>query len=470
MKTEPKYLKLQSDLKRKIAGGVYRPGQKLPSVRQMAREHRLGLITVIRAYEDLKAEGWLESNERSGFFVRLQSSESPSSPLTRPRLGRYQGDVQTQVIEANRDPKLIPFGGASLHSSLLPTGDLRRCLARTSRRKGNAFFAYEPLGGTEELRREIVRRATNWGAEFSVDQCLVTSGATEALAVAIRAITKPGDSVAVESPTYFGLLTVLHLLGRKIVEVPTDPLTGMDVQHLEDLFRSKTVQACALIPNFQNPTGALMPDAAKQSVAELARRYQIPVVECDTSGDLYLDGARPRPIQCFEAEWVLSVQSFSKLVAPGLRVGYLAPGRFLKEAREIKRGLSLATSSGPQLALAEFIREGSYDKHLRRLRSHFRRTLPQWHSLVAESFPAETRVSRPAGGYLLWVQLPGKASGKALWEKAIQAGISISPGELFSLTGKYGDYIRLNCAVPLEGKSRLAMEKVGHWAARPSLG
>lgn len=462
-----KYLNLFNELKSRIQGGVYLPGQKMPSMRKMAREQHLGLITVIRAYEDLKAEGWLDSHPRSGYFVRLPAVDPPGSPLSRPKVGRFQGELQSQVIEANRDPKLIPLGGSSLDPSLLPIQDLQRCLGRVARRKGPAFFGYETLGGTIELRREIVRRATLWGAPFSVEDTIVTNGGTEALATAVRAITKPGDPVAVESPTYFGVLSILHLLGRQIVEIPTDPLRGIHVQQLEEVFRKKKARAAVLIPNFQNPTGALMPDSAKESVADIAHRHQCPIVECDTSGDLYLEGARPRPIQCFDHDGlILSVQSFSKLVAPGLRVGYLTPGRFLTEARTIKRALSLATSTGPQLTLAEFLREGGYDRHLRRLRHHFRTSIPLWHELVINAFPPGTKVSRPAGGYLLWIQLPAGANGTALWDKALKAGISISPGELFSLTGRYGDYIRLNCTLPVDSKARAAVDRLGQLSHR----
>ncbi|MBI3558705.1 MAG: PLP-dependent aminotransferase family protein, partial [Deltaproteobacteria bacterium] len=261
---------------------------------------------------------------------------------------------------------------------------------------------------------------------------------------------------------YFGTLWALEKMGMKIVEVPTAADVGVRVDDLEHLFKHGRVKAAVLHPNFQNPLGSVMPDEAKIRVAGLAKRYRVPVIEADTTADLYVSGSRPKPIQAFDrSDWVLSYGSFSKLVAPGFRMGYLAPGRFIREAEESLRAISLATATGPQLTLAKFMRDGGYESHLRRLRKHFQIQLPRAVRALGEAMPPHTRIGRPQGGYLLWLQLPRGVSSIEVWRLALREGISVTPGSLFSTTERYGSYLRLNLGLAWSAKVESAIRSLG---------
>jgi DNA-binding transcriptional MocR family regulator len=460
-----KYAQVYQAMREKIAGGTYRPGEKLPSLRQLSQSLKIALITVQRAYAELEAEGLISAVPRSGYRVAVPVSfgEKPRNPLARPlKVDGFGSDFLSSVTAHNRNPKLLGLGGASMARELLPLRHLAECSRQVLRESFEQTILYEPWLGNLELKREIAKRNQRWRGESSLQECLITSGGTEALFLALRSVTRPGDLVAVESPTYFGLLRMLKALSLRVIELPTEAATGMRLDLLEPLLRRREVKACVLIPNFQNPLGSLMPEESKRKIVEMAEAKGIPLLEMETCADIFLSGERPLPLQAYARNGgVLSCISYSKLIAPGYRIGVLQPGRFLAEAAAWKASSTLASPSFPQLVLARFFRYGLADRHFQRLRSFFQLQIPRMIDLLLRELPPGARVSQPQGGYLLWVELPQAYSGRELFQQAVSKGISLTPGEIFSSSGRYGNFIRLNCGLAWDDRLISAVGTLG---------
>jgi DNA-binding transcriptional MocR family regulator len=321
--------------------------------------------------------------------------------------------------------------------------------------------------GLEELRRQIARRALSSGCNLSADDVLITNGAMEALNIAIRAVAGPGDVVAVEGPTYFGILQALESLRIRAVEIATHPATGIDPNSLEMAVRKHRVKACLVMANCHNPLGCVMPDDAKKALVDFAHRHELPLIEDDVYGELVFDIRRSKALKAFDRKGlVLACSSFSKTLAPGLRVGWLIPGRFRAQAQRLKFMSTIGNGVLPQLALAEYLKTASYDRHLRRLRVTFQNQMERISQAVAEYFPPGTRITRPRGGYVLWVQLPRGVKAMTLYRQAKAQGTIVIPGPLFSVNGGFGNHLRLSCGYPWSDELDQSLRMLGELARR----
>ncbi|MEK8031220.1 PLP-dependent aminotransferase family protein [Ideonella sp. DXS29W] len=441
------------DLARFVAGlierGTLPPGARLPSLREVSRQHRASLSTAMQAYRLLEDRGLIEARPQSGFYVRPPARRIAAPPASAPPSRPVEvavPAVMLTLIEHASDPALVPLGCAVPSPALLASGALDRCLARAARTRGEALNTYMPPRGDATLRSEIARRALRHGHALTVDELLVTCGCTEALQLALRALTRPGQTVAVESPTYFGLLQVLQSLGLRVVELPTDARSGVDVDALEEACARHHLAACVLASSFLNPLGCTMSEAAKRRVLKVLARHRVPLVEDDIYGDLAFSDVRPRPFVALDPRAaVVYCSSFSKTLAPGYRVGWLAAGeRLMPRLVEAKVASTLCSPALPQVALASYLASGGYDHHLRRLRRAFGHTLQQMVQAVTQSFPEGTTVSDPAGGFVLWVELPRPADTRQLFALALERGICFAPGVVFSASGRYGRCLRLS--------------------------
>jgi DNA-binding transcriptional MocR family regulator len=328
---------------------------------------------------------------------------------------------------------------------------LNRILASLTRSAGKRGVAYDlPPEGAAPLRRAIARRLFDAGASLSADDIVTTSGATEALMLCLRAVTQPGDIVAVESPTFFGVLATLEDLHLRAIEIPTEPRDGLDLDALERILKRRRVTACVAMPNFNNPLGSLMPDENKRRLAELLSKREIPLIEDDVFGELPFGAERPRVVRSFDRNgFTLLCGSFSKTLAPGYRVGWVAPGpRYQETIKELKLTSTLSAATLPQLAVAEFLATGGYDHHLRSLRQKFAAQVNRMSTAIAAAFPPATKITRPGGGFVLWIQLPERVCALKLDDMALAAGVSIAPGPMFSATHGFGNFIRISCCHP----------------------
>ncbi len=345
------------------------------------------------------------------------------------------------------NPTLVQFGAAIPDPSLLPTGKLNRLLASIARTEISLQSSAGPPEGVEELRVQVAQRAFRAGCSLAPDDIVVTSGCTEAIHLALRATCRPGELVAIESPTYFGVLQILQSLDLQALEIPTHHQSGMSLDALRFALDHHRVSACLVMSNFQNPLGSTMPEAKKRALVELLAKREVPLIEDDMFGELYFGGQRPKVAKAFDRKGlVILCSSFSKDLSPSYRVGWTAPGRFKTRVERLKHATNMSTPILQQLAIARFVDNGGYDHHLRRIRRAYAAKVAAMSQAVIRYFPAGTRITAPEGGFVLWIQLPEAVNSLDLYRQAVRAGITIAPGHIFSTTPRYHNFIRLNAA------------------------
>jgi DNA-binding transcriptional MocR family regulator len=463
------YEHLAEDLTRLIATGTLKPGDRLPSVRLLSEQRGVSISTVLQAYLLLESRGFVETRPQSGHYVRatrLALVPEPRAPRVRAQPTRVSvSDLIARVYGASRDPDVVLLGAGYMSSALLPTERLNRGMAAVARAAGGAGIAYDMPPGLPALRRQIARRAAECGVALGADDVVTTVGTMEALHLCLRTVAGPGDAIVVESPAYYGALQLIESLGMRALEVPSHPGTGIDLTLLDAALRQPSVKACLLVPNFSNPLGALMPDEAKREVVRMTARREIPLIEDDIYGDLHFDGARPRPARAFDRHGlVMLCGSFSKTLAPGYRVGYVAPGRFRDAIERLKFAQTVATPTLPQMAIADFLENGGYERHLRRLRRALSEQVARVSEAIATHFPAGTRISRPRGGFLLWVEMPSGKSALELHDRALARGVSVAPGPIFSAKQRFTNCVRISCGFPWSPAVERAVRTLGEIA------
>ena len=464
------YEQLADALAQRINDGSLQPGERLPSVRQACAQAHVSPATVFQAYDLLETRGLIEARPRSGFYVRrtLQHLQNRALPVT-TRLDSTPvaiSELVFDVLSSTRDKEVVPLGSAFPSPALFPLERLARDGARAMRQLAPLALTTELTTGNARLREAVRARCVRQGLRVGSHEPVITNGAMEALNLCLQAVTQPGDVVAVEAPTFYAALQALERLHLQAVEVPTDPQRGIDPDGLAEVLQRHQVAACWLMPNFQNPLGALMPHERKQAVMRILQRVGTPVVEDDVYGELHHGSERPLPLKAFDTEGqVLYCSSFSKCLAPGYRVGWTLPGKYSHTVQKLKMMSSLATSVPSQLALAEYLEEGGYDRHLRQLRKTLADSLHQLRSAVLEYFPKGTRVSRPVGGYFLWLQLPEGVDTLSLHRRALVQGISTAPDSLFSADQRFRSALRLNGGHPHDARVLEAVKVLGRMAS-----
>jgi DNA-binding transcriptional MocR family regulator len=375
------------------------------------------------------------------------------------------GDLFTKIHETSSRPDVIQLAVANPSPDLLPSKRLNRTLGAILRRGDHAGNAYGEVMGDQQLRHQISRRALDWGCHLSGDDIVITIGCTEAINLCLRAVAKPGDTIAVESPTYFGLLQIIENLSMKALEIATDPKDGISPEALEVAIRKRMVNACLLMPNFHNPLGSCMPEENKRRVMNLLSQYEIPLIEDDVYGDVYHGAERPKPMKAYDKHGlVLYCASFSKTLSPGYRVGWAAPGKFKAQVVRLKISNTVSTASFPQMAIAEILQNGGYDHYLRKIRKAYATQVQLTIQAISRHFPEGTKVTRPTGGFLLWVELPTAVDAMTLYEKALEEKISIVPGHVFSARQRYKNFIRLSCGYPWSAELERALATLGRLA------
>ncbi len=443
------YRKLADELARLINAGGFQAGDRMPGVRSQAQLRSLSIATVISAYRQLEDWGLLEVRNRSGFYVKAKRAPAVATPrivVTTMRPAPVTGqDMVVQLIKAANNPAIVQLGAAVPSVEFLPTRAIEQALTKAARQYRVRAANYEFSPGAPELRRQLSRRLADAGCAVHPDNLVITNGCQEGLTLALRAVTSPGDVVAIESPTFYGLLQVIESLGLEALEIPTNPHSGMSLEALELALSRWPVKACVVTPNFSNPLGCLMPDAHKQKLVAMLKAREIPLIEDDIYGDLSFSHARPSLLKGLDDN-VMLCSSFSKTLSPGLRVGWIAPGRYQDKVEYMKYVLNLATATLPQLAVTELLENGQYERHLRRVRGDYAQAVARMTEAIIHYFPEGTKITRPEGGFVIWLELPGDVDSFALAHKALEQGISIAPGPIFSASQKYRQFIRLSCA------------------------
>jgi len=445
------YEKIAGRIERHIKKGTYRSGERIPSVRSLSLQMKVSISTVLKAYFSLENRGFIEARPQSGYYVRHQvpqvsaEPETHHSPAAPTRVSI--NDLVMMVMRDARNPDLVPLGLAAPNPESLPTDKLNRILSSVARRYKNQGISYDFPPGCEKLRVQLAQRSMTAGCSITPNQIVITSGCLEAVMLSLRAVCRPGDTVAIETPIFYNLLQVIEMLDLKALEIPTHPQNGISLSALRYALEHNPVHACLVIPNYNNPFGSCMADERKKELVMLLAAYGIPLIENDVYGDLGFSYHRPTVAKRYDKKGlVILCSSFSKTLAPGYRVGWVVPGRFQEKIERLKSVSNIATATLPQLAIAEFLANGGYDHYLRKIRGIYSRQISLMSQAITRYFPDGTKVNNPSGGFVLWVEMPEGIDSIKLYEHALDKGITIAPGLIFSASGKYRNFIRLNAA------------------------
>lgn len=464
-----RYRTVEKHVQSMIQNGAISLGDKLPSLRMLSTKLGVSISTVNQAYIELERKGVIESRPRSGFFVRQRSmrlprTETSATPMEQPRPVTRSGLIQT-VLESVGNYDTLELGVVTPGVDLLPLKELSKITASVIRDNPRQALGYAPIPGDPNLIHQIAFRSMENGISVAPDEPIITAGCVEALNLAVRAICRRGDTVLIQAPTYYCFLQLLETLGLRAIEIPSDPKGGVSPEGLAHALKTFDVSACILAPNFNNPDSSLTPEDTKQEVVSMLAKQNIPLVEDDVSTDLHFTPKRPGTYKQYDKKGlVLLCSSFSKTIAPGYRVGWLLPGKFRDKIMELKATTNVSTPAPTQLAIAEYLRQGRMERHLKRLRESLEKQMDTMQLHLERYFPKGTRVTHPMGGAVLWLELPHAVDSVELFFQARERGIGIAPGPVFSTQDKFSNYIRLSCGSPWSDALNNGIKDLGKMA------
>jgi DNA-binding transcriptional MocR family regulator len=460
------YLEVSDRIEKLISKRALKVGDKLLSVRALSKEQGISLSTAFQAYYHLESKGLIEARPQSGYYVRY----SPQHMLSIPMVAKAAEEVVPvsiddmigNVYKDLRSDKLLNFALGSPSYELLPAAKLNKSVVHALRSSKDSCLHYEHVQGNSDLRKQIAIQSFNWGGAISEDDIVITAGCMEALSLSLKAITKAGDAVAIESPTYFAIFQVMESLGLKVVEIPIDPATGVDLDCLENAITKFDIKACLFVCNFNNPMGSCLPEDKKKRLVNLLSKHDIPLIEDDIYGELYFGKTRPHTCKIYDKKGlVIQCGSFSKSLAPGYRIGWTIPGRFKEKVIRVKRMNNVSTNTLAQSAIAHFLANGRYELHLRHLRKALYTNCLRYTQAITTYFPEETRVTRPQGGFALWLELGKKADGYKIHKQALKLNIGIAPGQIFSSKGQFSNCFRISFGVPWSERVDSGLKQLG---------
>ena len=447
------YMQVAGGVEKMIAEDVLKIGDKLPSVRVLSEEYGISMGTAFQAYYHLEGKGLIESRPKSGYYVRFNHKRFPALPkMMQPDSLSHTVSVKEMISNIYSDitaDHKMNFALAVPDASLLPAAKLNKSVVHALRNSKDHCIQYEHTQGNIDLRKQIAKLAFNWGGKIKPEEVIVTNGCLEAMTMCLRAVTNYGDTVAVECPSYFGIYQAIESLGLKVVEISSDPTTGLELASLEKAIEKFNIKACVCVPNFNNPLGSCMPDENKKQLVDLITKHNIPLIEDDIYGELYFGKNRPRPCKYFDTKgMVMHCSSLSKSLAPGYRIGWTLAGNFFEEVRQIKRMHNISSPTLTQAAMAHFLQHGRYEYHLKNLRKALHTQCLRYIQSIISYFPADTKISRPHGGFVLWLELNKNVDVFKLRSEAMKQHISVVPGKIFSASCNFSHCLRISFGKP----------------------
>ncbi len=461
-----KYLTIADAIEQQIMSQVLKIGDKLPSVRVLSKHHDISVSTVLQAYYHLEGKGLIESRPQSGYYVRFNPSRFPGKvDKSNPQQNTRSKSAESIIEEVYGDfsyPGITRFSISVPSPEILPLAQLNKSMAQALRDLPANGTQYEKIQGNDLLRRQIARWSMQWDSNLKPDDIITTAGCMNAISYCLMALTKPGDTIAVESPVYFGTLRFAQSIGLKVLELPTHPDYGVDPDDVKKAIQQHDIKACFFVANFSNPLGYCMPDEQKEAIVKLLSLHGIPLIEDDLYGDVYFGKTRPKSCKSFDEEGnVLWCSSFSKTLAPGYRVGWVAPGKYFDKIKRLKLYHSITTGTAPQAAIAGFLATGRYERHLRKLRSTLHGNSLNFMQAINTYFPDDIKMTTPEGGFMLWLELDNKIDTYRLYTEAMAHKVSIAPGTMFTLQDRYHNCMRISYGMQWTPKIENALKRLG---------
>ena len=463
------YVKIARGLEQQINKEVLKTGDKLPSIRMICRQHGVSMSTAQFAYYELESKSLIESRPQSGYYVSDSFRRKLALPDTSKPQTKTPVKVASDIFESNfnsaTEKNFTLFARGVPATALLPVAKLNKAAMQAVRSLPGGGTVYEPLQGNEKLRAQIAKWSFNWKGNLTDKDVLTTAGCISAVSSCLMALTKRGDTIAVESPCFFGILQLAQSLGLNILELPTSPQTGVDMDSFKKILQKTTLAACLFVSNFNNPFGSLMPDEHKKEAVKLLEKYNVPLIEDDIYGDIYFGDHRPACCKSYdESGMVLLCNSFSKTLAPAYRVGWVAPGKFMDKVVRMKLFHTLSSTPITHEVIGSFLDNGRYEAHLRKLRRTLHTNYLQYVRVIGECFPQATKISRPQGGLSLWVELPKQVDTIDLYNTAFSKKITFSPGSMFTLKKQFSNCMRLSYGLEWNEKTENSLKLLGKLA------
>lgn len=462
------YQQLATEIIGQIESGIYTVGEKLPGVRALSVQRGISPGTVVEAYQILCDSGFIESRSRSGFYIRPRMYGDLGAPaMTQPKLAPKTvigQELVLQLAQLSSKQTVVNLGAAVPDLSIIPTNMIEKSLTASARLARLSVCGYEFSPGNIELRRLIAKRMSQWGCPTHAEDIVITNGCQEALYLVLKTMTQPGDAIAIESPAYYGLLQIIENLQLKAIEIPTDSREGMSLDALQLAIEQWQIRACLLVSNFSNPLGAVMGDDKKRAFTQLCKKAKVALIEDDIYGDLSFSAQRPNVFKHFDAN-VIYCSSFSKSLAPGLRIGWVASRQLASAITQLKFTLNSGSPSIVQIAMADILASGKFDRHLRATRSKLAKSMYDMIVAIKRYFPEGTRITQPQGGMVLWVELPVSKTHTLdtfnLALRTLEDNIAIAPGKLFSAVQKYQHCLRLSSGGCWTAQKEKALKRLG---------
>ncbi len=463
-KKQSLYLQIADNIEHQIKNDVLKIGDKLPSLRTICSEKGVSMNTASQAYLELESRGLIESRPQSGYYVSYSPKHSRKIPQTSQPIVANREDTPELILDAisyNLPKAKIMLSTTLLSPELLPIAKLNKSIIEATRTLPNSGVNYDRAGSIK-LKTQIAKRSLAWGGKLQADDIIPTGGSIDSISYCLLSLTNKGDTVAVESPIFFGFIRLAQSLGLNVLELPSSPITGIDVDALKDAIETKNVKIVILVTNFSNPTGSCMPNEHKKAVVQLMEKHNIPLIEDDIYADLYFGNHRPVSCKTYdESGIVLWCGSFSKTLVSGYRVGWVSAGKFKEQIARTKLYHSMASSTITHEAIGNFLEVGRYEHHLRKLRLTLHRNSLQFQRCINEYFPDDTKVTRPAGSLNMWVELNKNINTIDLYNKAMAHKISIAPGRTYTLHNQYNNCFKLSYGLIFTPEIENGMKKLG---------
>ncbi len=457
-----------------IQNEVLKAGDKLDSIRVLSKEKKISQSTAYRIYEELVIKDLIEARAKSGYYVKRKIRRFSEITEIKNRISDIKPRTSDKIVafaDLGIGTKNAGRFSPSPDISLLPVAKINKSMNEALRLKPDSCLNYENINGNIDLRRQIARQTYNWDGNYNTHEVIITHGCTEALLLSLMTLTKPGDTVLIERPTFFSVYNIIKNLGLKVLEINVHPKTGMNFSYLEECIKRVKISACLFVTNFSNPTGYCMEDEDKEKLVGILAKYNIPLIEDDVYGDIYFGNARPLTCKTFDRKGlVLLCSSLSKSLAPGYRVGWCLPGIFKEKFLRIKLMQTLSSTSPTQAAIAQFFDTGRYDLHMIKLRKALHLNSLKYIGTIENYFPEGTKLTYPGGGLALWIELAPKVDTTNLFYEALAQGINIWPGSIFSASGGFNNFFRIAIGAPHNHKIHSNLQLLGKLASKESSG
>jgi len=466
---QPLYAEIAQGMARMIDEQVFKSGQRLPSVRDVAAQNGVSISTAVQAFHWLEERNLVTARPKSGYYVEPRHKGPALPAVSRPPRHSLEVDRQSRselIVTPTVQGQGVSFGGACPKDpAFFDEERVRVAVNRAARMHRASLVEFSDSPGTQALREAVSRRALHLGCQLHPDNLVITASCIHAVGMCLRAVTRPGDVVALESPTHFGFLDLLESLNLRALEIPTHPKDGLSLPALQLALDTQPVKAVLSVPTLSNPLGAVMRHADKKALVQLLTQRQVPLIEDVVFNDLLASDERRKAAKAFDTEgWVMVCGSFSKTLAPGIRLGWVEAGRWKDTVARLKRVQGIATNAVLEHALADLLTQGGYEARMRRLSAFMQERLEEARAIISDSFPRGTRVSHPPSGYTLWVELPPQHDTMRLFEQCRAEGISFGPGALFTATDRFSHCLRLSFAGTWGDVERRALGRIGELA------